>query len=867
MPIEIAGTYPAYVSVAIPVAVDKLFSYHVPPELQPAIRKGMRVTVPFGRRSLTGVVVETSMTSQIPNLKSVADVLDAEPIISEELLQLTKWMADYYFAPLGESLRSVLVPGALKMTKRYVKLSEGNIHLILSELFSAPRQAAIIRELSNESPQSVQDLQKTLKSKSITPLLNELIRKGFVTIEEETHFPMLKPKLEPFLEINDELKEKWHTWLAEFGMPKNEKKLAKQLTVIRTLTEYLEDVEPPSLSRFLKFARVSSATVQTLKKRGLISIKKREVSRAQEYEPYDAALGAQNIVLNKHQDSAVNEVLSAIDRKEFHTYLLHGVTGSGKTQVYIELIRDVLAQGKTAIVLVPEIALTPQIVRRFKAHFGDKVVALHSRMSPGERYDAWRYTRDGRYSIVIGPRSALFAPLKNLGLVVVDEEHEPSFKQFDKAPRYHGRDVAIVRARLNNAVVVLGSATPSFESYSNAKAGKYTLLELPERVDNAKLPPIEIVDMLIERRRKYQEYRDMRKAEFVTDAVKAKENPTKFESSSISDVLKLRIENRLAKSEGIILLQNRRGFALYIECPDCGYVALCESCNISLTYHQTKKHLRCHYCGKVEPPPDVCPQCKSVDIAYKGFGTQRVEEELKALFPKVKMIRMDLDTTTRKGSHDDMLRKFAEGEADILLGTQMVAKGLDFARVTLVGVISADTQMLLPDFRSTERTFQLLTQVAGRSGRGDIPGEVIIQTAHADHECLRHVLIHDYQSFYEEELKEREQLAYPPFSRVMIIEFKGKHEDLVANVADAFRAILKKYSHKFIVLGPSPAAMPKLKNYYRWQLVIKALKSTDPGGHDAHYAVSSTLHEYRNTAQGKGKSVIITVDVDPVGMM
>ncbi|TAK56668.1 MAG: primosomal protein N', partial [Bacteroidetes bacterium] len=624
---------------------------------------------------------------------------------------------------------------------------------------------------------------------------------------------------------------------------------------------------PPSVPQFLKSARVSSSTIQTMKKKGLLSLQKREVARTHEYEPYDAALGAQNIILNPHQQHAVETVIDAVKKNEFRAFLLHGVTGSGKTQVYIEIIRKALNDGKTAIVLVPEISLTPQIVRRFKAHFGEKVIALHSKMSAGERFDAWRYTKEGKYSIVIGPRSALFAPLKHLGLIVVDEEHEPSFKQFDKTPRYHGRDAALIRGKHAGAVVVLGSATPSFESYSNAMTGKYTLLELPERVDNAKLPPIEIVDMLQERRKKYQEFRAQRKAEYEADPVKAKEEKKKFEGSSVSDLLKTEIEKRLAKKEGIILLQNRRGFAPYIECADCGYVAMCKNCNISLTYHFTRKHLRCHYCGAVEKPPDFCPLCKSVDLSMRGFGTQRVEQELKALFPKTKMIRMDMDTTTRKGSHDAMLRKFAEGEADILLGTQMVAKGLDFSRVTLVGVISADTQMLLPDFRATERTFQLLTQVAGRSGRGELAGEVVIQTSHPQHECLRHVLLHDFKSFYEEELKQREELHYPPFSRLMLIEFKGKHEDLTMNVADAFRAILKKYGHTFIVLGPSPAAIQKIKNYYRWQLIIKALKSEDPSGHIAHTAVERTLHEYRGTAQGKSKSVIITVDMDPVGMM
>ncbi|MBI3193983.1 MAG: primosomal protein N' [Ignavibacteriae bacterium] len=866
MSIEIAGTYPAYVNVAIPVAVDKLFAYYVPPELQPSLRRGMRVTVPFGRRKLTGLVVETLAQPPVPNLKTVTDVLDAEPILSDEMLMLTRWIAEYYFAPLGEVLKTVLVPGALKVGKRIIKLLQGNLQVILSELFAAPKQAAIIRELTRESPQTVQQIEKKLELKSISPQLNELSRKGFITIEEETHAIKMKPKLEQFIQRTEEDKSRWQAWLGEVESNKTEKKLAKQVAVVRALLDWKKD-EQPSLNQFLKLTRVSSSTLATLKKKNLLTLAKHEVERKHEFESYEAALGAQNVVLNQRQQQALDTIRTEVEKNAFHTFLLHGVTGSGKTQVYIEAIRDVLSRGKTAIVLVPEIALTPQIVQRFRFHFGDRVATMHSRMSHGERYDAWRLTREGKYSIVIGPRSALFAPLKNIGLIVVDEEHEPSFKQYDKTPRYHGRDVAIMRALHSNAVVVLGSATPSFESYNNAVNGRYTLLELPERVDDAKLPPIEIVDMLIERKRKLSEFREQRKAAYQADAVKAKEENKKFESNSISDILKEKIENRLAKKEGIILLQNRRGFAPYIECPDCGFVLICKNCNISLTYHITKKHLRCHYCGSVEQPPDVCPQCDSTEISYRGFGTQRVEQELKSLFAKAKLIRMDLDTTTRIGSHEEMLRKFGEGEADILLGTQMVAKGLDFSRVTLVGVISADTQMLLPDFRSAERTFQLLTQVAGRSGRGVLAGEVVIQTSHPEHECLRHVLLHDFRSFYDEELKSREELSYPPYSRLMLIEFKGKHEELVMNIADAFRAILKKYSHKFAVLGPSPAALPKLKSYFRWHLILKAHKSTDPNGHDVHHAVTSTLHEYRNTSQGKSKSVIISVDVDPTGMM
>ncbi|HYG69777.1 MAG TPA: primosomal protein N', partial [Anaeromyxobacteraceae bacterium] len=413
------------------------------------------------------------------------------------------------------------------------------------------------------------------------------------------------------------------------------------------------------------------------------------------------------------QAAALGEIEGALAAGRPRTFLLHGVTGSGKTEVYIRAIRAALAQGKTALVLVPEIALTPQTVRRFRAHFGDRVAVLHSRMSDGERYDAWRAIRDGRYPIVIGPRSAVFAPLENLGLVVVDEEHEASYKQFDPAPRYHARDVAVMRAHRAGAVCVLGSATPSLESLANAKAAKYRLLKMPERVpvrgkQPAPLPPVRVVDL-------------------------AREKEVRRLKGALSHDLRNAIRARLDRREQVILLQNRRGYAPVLTCDDCGFTPHCRDCAVSLTVHKPRRQLRCHYCGWTERQPDACPKCGSGALALLGAGTQRVEEELAEAFPEARVLRMDLDTTARRGAHRRLLDAFGSGEADVLLGTQMVAKGLDFPRVTLVGVVNADTGMLLPDFRAAERTFQLLAQVAGRAGRRDLPGEVILQTRNPGH--------------------------------------------------------------------------------------------------------------------------------------
>ncbi len=568
------------------------------------------------------------------------------------------------------------------------------------------------------------------------------------------------------------------------------------------------------------------------------------------------------MTLTTHQQKALDAVVSAVESQSYKTFLLHGITASGKTQVYIEAMRKVLARGKNAIVLVPEISLTPQTVRRFKSHFGDSVAVMHSQMSAGERYDAWRLARDGRVNIVIGPRSAIFAPLENVGLIVVDEEHEATYKQFESSPRYHARDTAIVRAHQAQAVVILGSATPSAESYQNVLSDKYELLELPERVDNARLPQIEIVDMIKERKELFEEI----KADVRTKGIPF---PKRMPLRSISRLLANEIQKRMEKREGVILLQNRRGYSHVVECLDCGFVEKCDHCEVTLTYHTTKKHLRCHYCGFVKAPPSVCPSCQGIEKRFHSLGTQQVEEELRGIIEGVNVIRMDLDTTSRKGAHDRLLQQFERGEADVLLGTQMVAKGLDFPRVTLVGVVSADTQMLLPDFRSSERTFQLLTQVAGRSGRSALAGEVVIQTHQPDHYSLKYVASHDYHGFYSEELAYRKELDYPPFSRIVLIEFKGERENEVYHHAKKFAEMLRD-ANTFpanLILGPADAAIPKIKKNFRKHVIVKNLKAIDTTGAQLRTLLSRARQKYRTSPLGKAKGVTMTIDVDPQGMM
>ncbi|MEK6755558.1 MAG: primosomal protein N' [Bacteroidota bacterium] len=842
------------VDIALPVPLDKTFTYITPPELQPLAKAGSRVLVTFGKKTLSGVIVGFPAVAPVQGLKPLIDLLDAEPTFSEEMLRLTRWMSEYYFAPWGEVLKAATPQGLTIERTRHVRLAVEDIRSALEATKrTAPKQHAILAALQHGNDLTVAQLQKKTRASRIHAALHQMEQRGWITVEEIAK-PRAKPKLEKFVQLTDGGKGSLYQLDAS-----TDEKSGRLPPKQRALLLALSGAEQRQrVQGVLKHAGASLSTLRTLEQKGLVAITLREVVRESEYEPIEPP---PHITLNQYQQHAVQTIAAAIQEVRYKTFLLHGVTGSGKTQVYIETIRLVLAAGKTAIVLVPEISLTPQTVRRFKAHFANDVAVMHSRMSVGERFDAWRLAHEARIKIVIGPRSAIFAPLRNIGLIVVDEEQEASYKQFDSTPRYNARDVAIVRASNTKAVVILGSATPSAESYHNALSGKYEMLVLPERVDNARLPSIEIVDMTKERKWVYEELKKEvkeRQGEF----------PKRLPIVSISHVLKDKIRQRLQNNEGTILLQNRRGFSHVVECYDCGFVEQCDNCEVTLTYHVTKKHLRCHYCGFVKKPPTVCPKCGGIEIRFHAFGTQQVQQELQGLLPEARLLRMDLDTTSRKGAHNRLLMEFGTGKADILLGTQMVAKGLDFPRVTLVGVISADTQMLLPDFRSAERTFQLLTQVAGRAGRSDLAGEVIIQTLRPEHYSLKHVVSHDFPGFYREELEYRRELDYPPFSRIVLVEFKGEKENEVDHHAKKFGEFLQPSAGKyFTVLGPAEAAIPKIKNRYRTHILIKNFKSTDPSGSQLRTALVKARQQYEASALSKNKKIQLTIDVDPQGMM
>ncbi len=843
------------VDIALPVPLDRTFTYLVPPELQFSIVIGKRALVPFGKKHLTGVIVAILTSTKVRGLKPIIDILDAKPTFSQEMLSLTKWIAEYYLTPWGEVLRAATPQGLSQESRRTVRLLASEVETLLQATKkSAPRQHAILQLLANGESFSIPQLQKKLRTKSMYAVLNDMQQRGWISVEEEIEMPKAKPKQERFIKITPD-------GIKVLSDEKSRASLStKQLFLVDALHKELStEIDAVEINSFLKRNHASLSSLRTLIRKRLLQIIKREVFRRSEYEQVGPP---PDITLNMDQQNALNEIVSATAAGQFRSFLLHGITGSGKTQIYIDAIRSMLASGKTAIVLVPEISLTPQTVRRFKAHFGDDVAVMHSQMSIGERYDAWRMAHQSKVKIIIGPRSAIFAPLENIGLIVVDEEHDSSYKQFDVTPRYNARDIALVRASHLNAVVVLGSATPSVESYANALQGKYTLLELPQRVDNAQLPTIDIVDMAKERKSVYEELKKEVK-------MSGKEFPKRLPYTSTSRLLQHQITLRLERKEGTILLQNRRGFSHVMECFDCGYVEKCDNCEVSLTFHATKKHLRCHYCGFVKKPPTICPKCESIELRMHAFGTQQVQQELQELFPKATILRMDRDTTSRKGAHDKILRQFESGEADILLGTQMVAKGLDFPRVTLVGVISADTQMLLPDFRASEGTFQLLTQVSGRAGRSNLAGEVVIQTLQPDHYSLKYVGSHDFHGFYKEELEYRRELDYPPFSRIVLLEFSGERENEVQHHAKKFTEFLTMHNQtkRFIILGPADAAIPKIKNLFRKHMVVKDLKSSDPSGSYLRSALLKAKALYEGSALAGNKKIKMIIDVDPRGMM
>ncbi|MFQ6091180.1 MAG: primosomal protein N' [bacterium] len=821
---------PLCVDVALPLPVGGVYTYAVPKGWAAQVRVGSRVLVPVRDRRTTGFVVKLKREGNGNRLKEIGDVLDAGPLFDSVLLRLTQWVADYYLCPWGEVLKAALPAGIHLESRRKIRLKEPYSDRLLEKADRLVAEGSrILRAVFEKGELRFDKLKQLVGEEGVSVAVEELERKGYIEVQKSVGPPRVKTLYERWIVLSQPRP------LSEHQIQQLKKRAPRQGSCLDLLLK--AEGHTMSASELRSRYGIDGPVLQRMRTAGLIRFVEREMVR----DPYRGVPieKARDFVPTAEQSEALRRVERAVRSRAFRVFLLHGVTGSGKTQVYIRAIREVVKRGRKAIVLIPEIALTPQTVARFRGHFADRVAVLHSRLSLGERYDIWRRIQGGAFDIVIGARSAVYAPVRRLGLIVVDEEHESAYKQSDSVPRYHARDVAIVRARLSKAVILLGTATPSLESYHNATTGKYARCALPYRIDHRPLPPVTVVDMCEERKAGNWDI--------------------------FSNLLREKIEQRWAKGEQVILLQNRRGFSSYIQCEQCGYVAKCRSCNVTLTYHSAEHALRCHYCDARHPAPSLCPKCSGHRLRYRGVGTQRIEKEVQKLFPGIKILRMDVDTTRRKGAHGRILKLFERGEVDVLLGTQMVAKGLDFPRVTLVGVIDADVGLNLPDFRASERTFHLLTQVAGRAGRSELGGEVVVQTFSPDNPAVAFARCHDYASFSKRELEQRRELRYPPFSRLVSILTQGREEEEVRNraeeLAHGIRASLEKGADSFVrVLGPAPAPLTKIMGNYRWQII---LKGDDPRlFKECLRAGLSSL-----SSDQSSKRVRVTVDVDPVDML
>ena len=834
---------PKYVKIAFNLPIDSLFTYSVPDEYREIISTGCRVFAPFGKRKLTGVVVEQADSTNLKKVLPVTEILDVEPVLNNEMLEFCKWISSYYFCPIGEVIFSSIPKSILVESKILFSLNNNVMYdtLKLTEL-----QRKIIKSLQSK-PLTIKQIENRINSKSVRSSLQSLISKSAVISEHITSKKSLKPKFEKYVlfELLEDFKD-YSAQMLENFLKDSKIKSSKQIGLLRFLIN--NKISEIPQSELLKQTGTSVSSLNSLAKKELIKTDVREAARLAEDE---FSAEEKVIELNTEQKAVLGEIKSSISKNEFKTFLLFGVTGSGKTQVYIESIKEVLKLGKTAVVLVPEISLTPQLIHRFKSHFGNIVGVIHSRLSEGQRFDVFRGILSEKIKIVIGARSAIFAPLSDIGILIVDEEHDHSYKQSEKNPKYNARDSAIIRARMNKAAALLGSATPSLESLYNARKGKYELLELPHRALNTKQPEVEVVDMLNELK-----------------------SPSKFvkyetpEKRFLSSKLISYINYALEKKQSIMLLQNRRGYSAYLECQNCGNVKMCVNCDITLIYHKIKNHLRCHYCGYTEQVPGRCEKCGSENILLKGTGTEKIEEEITRLFPKAKIRRMDADTVRRKDAHRKILKSFHDREFDILIGTQMISKGLDFPNVFLVGVVSADVGLLNPDFRSSERTMQLLMQVAGRPGRKSDHGKVIIQTMHPDKHIFPMIQNHDYKSFYEHEIGYRRNFKYPPFSRMVLIEVSGKDSSDTATLAAKLYLYLSKNNNSgnIEVMKPAPALIFKLKNQYRWHIIIKALKSehtvSGPDTMNTEKLLNLLKSHLKNL---KTKNTCrISIDVDPL---
>ena len=819
-----------FAEVLLPVPVPGTFTYRVPYLLNDSIHVGQRVAVQFGKtKILSGLVV--GLTEKVPEVevKYLSDILDSEPIVNPIQLRFWEWVKTYYLCHLGEVMQAAL-PSALKLS------SESKVALspdfVLDSMALNDYEYLIVEALQVQPKIAISEVSKIIGFKKVMPIVRTMMEKGILVIEEELN-EKYKARYERFVRLTGTYREEAR--LQEL-MDRLTKRAYKQLEVLLAYLTLGGDCDNDiKASELLKKADANSSVLKAMADKGIFEVYEHQVSRLKDFK---AQTPTSSIQLTEAQQRAFNEVHEGFESEQ--PVLLHGVTSSGKTEIYIKLIQEAIDEGKQVLYLLPEIALTAQIINRLKQYFGDKLGVYHSRYGTHERVEVWNQVNDfaksriPQRSIIIGSRSAIFLPYSHLGLIIVDEEHDSSFKQTDPAPRYNARDAAIVLGHIHKAKVLLGSATPSYESYYNALNGRYRLVELTQRYGGVEMPEIILSDMRVERRRKTIQ------ADF---------------GSVLLDAIKETLDNK----RQAILFQNRRGFSLRIECDDCHYIPQCINCDVSLIYHKQQNVLRCHYCGYTTSVPNECPSCHSTNIRMHGFGTEKVEEDLKILLPNARVARLDLDTTRSKTDYQNILEAFQDQETDVLVGTQMVTKGLDFDAVKVVGILNADNMLSFPDFRAHERSFQLMAQVAGRAGRKGQQGQVIIQTYDPSHPVLQDVLHNDFKGLYEKQMATRRQFGYPPFYRLVMIRLKHKDYQKLNPAATELSSMLRPI-FKQDLLGPEYPIVSRVKNFYIKQMLVKF--NREHNAQRVKELIINKIHQFQLLPEYK--SVIVQIDVDPI---
>ena len=832
-----------FVNVMLPLPVAGLFTYRVPYDLNEAIETGKRVVVQFGQKKIyTGLI--HSITEKPPSFqpKYILSVLDLKPIANERQFRLWEWIASYYCCHLGEVMNAAL-PSALKLASESKVALNPSATIEMESL--TEKEYALLLALQEKGKMSLSEVSSTVELIKVIPLIHTLIGKGYIITEEELS-DKFKPRMETYIRLTSSFSEE-DALRSLFD--KLEKKAPKQLEV---LIEYIQlshclTPDPVDVSRGALLQRLpdGQAPLTSLLKKGVLEQYEKQVSRLKTGTASDHA---GSIELTTGQATALEEIRTGFSGK--NVVLLHGVTSSGKTELYIKLIRETLDAGKQVLYLLPEIALTAQIINRLQKYFGKEVGIYHSRYDENERVEIWQGVASANnrndtsktgvnldspgFRIILGARSALFLPHHDLGLIIVDEEHDTSFKQFDPAPRYNARDAAIFLASLHEAKVLLGSATPSLESYHNASSGKYGLVKMTERFGGILMPAIEVVNLRDEHRRKRMK-------------------------SIFSETLLDSIQQALGQGEQVILFQNRRGFSLHIDCDNCGWIPQCVQCDVSLVYHKKDNQLRCHYCGYSTRVPGKCPDCGYTGLLMKGFGTEKIEEELSIFFPNARIARMDLDSTRSRNALHRIIADFEDRKIDILAGTQMVTKGLDFDHVSLVGIMNADSLLSYPDFRACERSFQLMAQVAGRAGRKNKQGKVMIQAFNPGHAILDFVIRNDYEGMYKQQISERDKFKYPPFYRLVLITLKHPDPDHLNKAADELTRILRSAFGKR-VLGPVYPQVSRIRNMYLKTVLVKFEKGVNLP--KAKEQIQEAIGKFFETM--KLSQVRVIVDVDPM---